>query len=111
MKSVITVVCPECQGTLEIDTARQRVLSHKAKLRKGVNDEEKDKSQLFDEVVERVKNKRSDAEDRFEAAHREAKQNRERLDNLFGEFQEKLEEEKKKDPSDDEVNPRDLFWD
>ena len=109
MKAVITVTCPECRGVLEIDVSRQRVLSHKAPLSEG--EVEKDKSQQFDEVVDRVRQKRSDAEEKFERAHREASQSRERLDSLFGEFEEKLEEEKKKGPSEPGPNPRDLFWD
>jgi predicted nuclease with TOPRIM domain len=109
MKAVITVTCPECKGTLDIDVSRQRVLSHKAPLADG--EVEKDKSELFDEVVDRVRKKRSDAEEKFERAQQEAKQNRERLDSLFGEFQEKVDEEKKKGPSETDENLRDLFWD
>lgn len=109
MKAVITVTCPECKGTLDIDVSRQRVLSHKAPLQGG--EVEKDKSDVFDDVVQRARKKHSAAEDNFERAQREAKQNRERLDSLFGEFEEKVEEEKKKGPVKPGENPRDLFWD
>ena len=61
MKAIINVKCPECGGFLEIDVARQRVLSHKMDADVEASPEEK--AELFDEVVSRVKNRhdKSDA--------------------------------------------------
>jgi len=109
MKSIITVTCPECEGILEIDVSREKVLSHKRpvdlEIAKG-----KDKAELFDEQVEKVRKKRSKGDSLFDDALRTVQKSDERLDELFGEVQKKVEEEKKKgiDPDDD---PRKLFWD
>ena len=110
MKSVITVQCPECNGYLEIDVARQRVLSHKLTF-EGTEAEEKDKAELFDDVVARVKDRENKGDDLFDAARKSVKDSENRLDSLFGEMKEKIDEEKNREPGPDEVDPRDLFWD
>ena len=110
MKSVITVKCPECNGWLEIDVSRQKVLSHRLSFDKP-EDEERDKGELFDEVVARVKSRDDQKKDLFDAVRKSVEESEDRLDSLFGEMQEKIEVEKKRKPDPDEVDPRDLFWD
>lgn len=108
MKSVITVKCPECRGTLEIDVARQQVLSHRAEL--DSEDPKQDKAALFDDVVKRVAEKESRAAAAFEKAQDDLKQNEDRLEQLFGEAKDKIKKQKESG-IDITKDPRDLFWD
>ena len=107
MKSVISVRCPDCGGTLEIDVARQRVLSHKPDLKA---DEAEDKAELFDEVVKRVKNRGNEGKDLFDTAQKQVADGKKRVEELFGEVQKRIAEEKEKG-DDGKPDPRDLFWD
>ena len=107
MKSIITVTCPECDGVLEIDVSRQRVLSHKLKV--DVDAPEKDKAEMFDDVLNRVRKKQGSGDKLFDAARKEIEGREDKLDDLFGEVKKRVAEEKEKgDPDED---PRDLFWD
>ena len=107
MKAVITVVCPECGGLLEIDTAREKVLSHKIKV--DADAPEKDKAALFDEVVDRVKRRKDEGDALFDKLKKEVEDGDKRLDELFGEVKKKIAE--KKDEPDDGEDPRKRFWD
>lgn len=110
MKSVITVTCPCCQGLLDIDVARQKVLSHKRKvdLEKG----EKSVDDIFGDAVNRARSSEAEAERVFEKAREEQRDSAAKLDALFGDMKKKVQEQKEKgiDPDDEDVDPR-LFWD
>lgn len=110
MKSVITVTCPDCQGLLEIDVARQKVLSHKRKVDLGKDDKSVD--DIFGDAVSRAQKSEAEAERAFERAREEQKGSAAKLDALFGDMKKKVQEQKEKgiDPDDEDVDPR-LFWD
>lgn len=107
MKEFITVQCPGCKGTLEIDVSRQKVVAHKRFL--DTENPEKDNGEIFEDVVHRVKARESETEAKFLEAKKNVADNKKRLDALFGEVQKKIEEEKgkpfQKDPT------KDIFWD
>lgn len=107
MRAVINVKCPECGGFLEIDVARQRVLSHRLPGEPEPTDQDKEK--LFDEVVGRVKHRHDKADKIFDDAKRNVAENESKLDDLFGEVKKKIAEEKEK--GDDPEDPRRLMWD
>ena len=107
MKSVITVTCPDCGGELEIDVSRQKVLSHRAKI--DLENPEKDKAEMFDDVVARVKAKQGQGDDLFDIAKKSVEDREKRLDDLFGDVQKKIEEAKEMDDLGED--PRELFWD
>lgn len=107
MKAVITVTCPDCGGVLEIDVAREKVLSHREKLDV---ENAKDKDALFDDVVKRVATRPSETEKKFEAARAAEEKKSDRLEDLFDDVKKKVAEEKKK-PYDPDDDPRKLFWD
>jgi hypothetical protein len=110
MKTVITVKCPGCAGQLEIDVAREKVISHKRKV--DLEKPDKNADDIFGDAVARARRSESEAERAFEKAREEQKRSADKLDALFGDMKEKLKEQKEKgiEPSDDEVDPR-LFWD
>ncbi len=107
MRSIITVECPECGGSLEIDVSRQKVISHKHKI--DLENPEKDKAEMFDEVFERVKSKQQQRNDLFDIAKKSVEDSEKRLDELFGDMQKKIEEAK--DADDLGEDPRNPFWD
>ena len=107
MKPIITVTCPECGGELEIDTSRQKVLSHRARI--DLEQPEKDKAEIFDDVVARVKAREDQGKDLFDIAKKSVEDNEKRLDELFGDVQKKIKDAR--DLDDLGEDPRDLFWD
>lgn len=107
MRSIITVTCPDCEGTLEIDVSRQKVLSHRKKI--DLDNPEKDKAEMFDEVVARVKSKQNEGSDLFDIAKKSVEDDEKRMDELFGEVQKKIDEAK--DVEDLGEDPRNPFWD
>jgi hypothetical protein len=108
-KNVISVQCPGCKGYLDIDVVREKVVGHKKHV--GADDPTKDKDALFEDVVNRVKSRTAETEDKFLSAQRAVKESSKRLDDLFGEVKKKIAEEREKGPSanDEKQNPR--FWD
>lgn len=107
MKSIITIRCPECRGTLEIDVVHEKVIAHKRFV--DADAPEADKAALFDDVMRRVSEREGETERAFDRAQRQVRNHDERLDALFGDVKKKIEEEKKKGPS--KQDDRDLFWD
>ncbi|MEE9394643.1 MAG: hypothetical protein V3W41_19290 [Planctomycetota bacterium] len=108
MNSVITVKCPECRGTLEIDVSRQRVLSHKPFL--DSDNPKKDKAEIFDDVLKKVKDREAGSGDAFGKAQKDYERNQDRLEDLFGEAKEKIKKQKESG-KDIESDPREHFWD
>lgn len=109
MKAVITVKCPECKGTLEIDVVREKVISHKAHV--DLEKPEKDKSLIFEDVVHRVKSRETEAEIKFKEAQKSVAESKKRLDDLFGDVKKKIAEEKQKPPQEGPDSSRPEFWD
>ena len=107
MKAVITVLCPECGGTLEIDVAHQKVLSHKRHI--DLDDPATDKAAAFEDVFSKMKSKESAAENMFKTAQQDVKEGAKKIDALFGEVKKKIAEEKLK--PDAGKNPNEHFWD
>ena len=92
---------------MEIDVARQQVLSHKPKI--DLEAPDKDKADMFDDVVERVKAKQGKKDDLFDIAKKSVEDSEKRMDELFGDLQKKIEDAK--DVDDLGEDPRKLFWD
>ncbi len=107
MRSIINVTCPECGGALEIDVSRQKVLSHRKKI--DLDSPEKDKAEMFDDVVARVKAKQGEREDLFDIAKKSVEDSEKRMDELFGEVQKKIDDAKNVDDLGED--PRNPFWD
>lgn len=109
MKAIITVVCPDCKGVLEIDVARERVVAHRKRI--DIEDQTQDKGALFDDVVHRVRHRETEAEAKFREAQEAVQNSKKRLDQLFGEMKKKVAEEKEKGPPTGPDPSRPEFWD
>ena len=109
MKSIITVQCPCCRGTLEVDVSRERVISHKRHIDADLGPADKDA--IFDDAVKRAQGREEEAAKAFERARRDQKGSEEKLDALFGEMKKKVEEQKKKGIDPDEEAARRMRWD
>jgi hypothetical protein len=109
MKAIITVTCPDCKGVLEIDVAREKIVAHRKRI--DVEDKTADKGALFDDVVNRVRNRETEAEAKFREAQETVRDSKKRLDHLFGEMKKKVAEEKEKGPPTGPDMSRPEFWD
>ncbi len=83
MKNFIRVKCPCCNHVLEIDAARERVISDNGRPLFARKSE--DPARAFDDVVEGVRDKEKDRDRKFDDAQERVKRSQTGLDDLFRE--------------------------
>ena len=95
-KPVINVKCPCCHSVLEINTEKERVISH----RKGrhLMDDAADGEDMMDVAVRNHQESKTRIEDKFAAAQDNVKNSESRLDELFNEAKEKAKYIEEDDP-------------
>lgn len=98
IKPVINVKCPCCKSVLEVDTAKERVISHRQG--RHLKQDAEDGEDMMDVALRNHIESKDRVEDKFLKAQDNLKNQSSRLDELFEEAKDKA-----KDTEDDPNDP------
>jgi carbonic anhydrase len=89
-REVISVRCPSCSEILDVDVTRERVIGHRKA--GAVKADAKEGEDVIDAAMRNVKTAKERIQSEFEAAQEKLKHQSQRLDQLFRDAQKKVRE-------------------